>query len=105
MTRRGPQGPHTFRRRWERERSRSPEIASVPVGGTVQARYNDRVYTARCGEGSWTCDLGAGPAEFATLYMVASAITGEFERPRSDGGLKFHSNWSAARFFGLTNDP
>lgn len=98
MARVGPQGRNTYRSRWNRERTRSPEIANVAIGAILAREFNNQRHQVQCCEGYWLYDA----REFPTLYAVTMEITGAKEYDRADGKEKrTMSNWSAARFFGL----
>jgi len=96
--RKGPQGPHTYRSRWERERRRSTQIAAIPLGSKLTKIYGNKIHEIICRDGYWEYDGKA----FPTLYSLVVAIAGAHEYPRKDKKEnRSMANYSSLRFFGL----
>jgi hypothetical protein len=103
---RGPQGNHTHRDRWLRERKRSPAIAAVTVGTVLVRNWRGKDVHVECHDGYWAVNSPvqyASDKQFATLYAVTLYITRGRRFPRADQkrAKRLMSNWSAARFFKL----
>jgi hypothetical protein len=103
---RGPQGEHTFKDRWLRERNRSPAIAAIQIEQTVSRKWRGKTVTAQCHDGYWTIISPArfdSTVKYATLYAVVLRITNGRRYPRADQkrAKRLMSNWTGAKFFKL----
>lgn len=100
-----PWGPHTFKERNQREKDRSPLIASLRPGTKLRREWHGVLYEVTIRKhGYWF-----NGQEYPTLYAVTKEITGTKSRPKQldqEGdrpkGKRQVCNWSATRFWNLT---
>ncbi len=95
------------KKRWQRERDRTPAIAALTRGSTLTREYKGETFKVKVLASSYK--ILNSSEEHPTLYSVTKAITGLYERQsqrkttgeeksRPNGQRKL-TNWSATKFW------